>query len=322
MSVITNCQPDYPILKKYKLSYIHPTLSDENDELELYIFPEDFKSTYEPKYYKLNSYGIYPYLNLRTHNVTVRYGSRFILNKLETLALKSLNTGIPLKFGTASDYAARPESLLPPPISHITNQELNEFTEMSQVLERDKELTTEVIDYENDLEENLKLYSGFIELPLSTSGIIGKGDIIDGFSFRLMQVRDNFRTVKIGDLTLKIPPESYSYQEVGTSGYIQESINNSKIINVGFVQKGFTINLPSAYTDTLETLKYYKAKSLLFGGINIEDSVGNSFNGLGYVNSLSYQGSILKKEEDSNPNNFLPNGLSFSVLSMDSFLTS
>lgn len=320
MSVI-NCQPDYPVLKKYYLKYENFP-AESNDGLELYIFPEDFKSSYDPKYYKLNSYGVYPYLNLRTHNITVRYGSRYILDKLENLAIKSLNSGIPIQFGTASDYSARPQTQENPPINYITNEELNNLSSTSEILIKEKEISDSLIEYENLLENNLKLLKGFIELPIFTSGVIGKGDIVDGFSFRIIESPDIFRTITIGDLTLKIPPELYTYQEVGSSGYLQHSINDTKIINVGFVQKGFTINLPSAYTDTLEILKYYKAKSLLLGGINIVDNVGNSFQGLGYVNSISYQGTITKKPDDVNENNFLPNGVSFSVLSMDSFLTS
>lgn len=316
-----NCPPDYPVLKKYYLKYENLP-NESNESLELYIFPEDFKSSYEPKYYKLNSYGIYPYLNLRTHNITVRYGSRYILDKLEKLAIKSLNSGIPIQFGTASDYSARPETLENPPINYLTTEELNTITSVSDALEKEKQITDFLIEYENLLENNIQLLSGFIELPISTSGVIGKGDIIDGFSFRIVESLDIFRTITLGDLSLKIPPELYSYQEVGSSGYIEHSINDNKIINVGFVQKGFTVNLPSTYTDTLEILKYYKAKSLVFGGIEVVDNVGNSFQGLGYVNSISYQGAITKKPDDQNENNFLPNGVSFSVLSMDSFLTS
>lgn len=317
MSVI-NCKPDYPILKKYKISY----QNNPSDTLELYIFPEDFKSTYEPKYSKLNSYGIYPYLNLRTHTVTVRYGSRYILNKLEEIALKSLNSGTPVEFGTASDYAAQSSTSETPPISFITETELNSFSSVEETMQREKEITENVINFEKVLDDNLVLFSGFIDLPINASGIIGKGDIIDGFSFRVIEVVDLFRTVKVGDLELKIPPEAYTYQEVGKQGYVQYSTNNSAIINVGFVQKGFTITLPTAYTDTLETIKYYKDFSLLYGGIEIIDDVGNSFNGWGYVNSISYNGAINKKEDDDNENNFLPNGFSFSVLSLESFISS
>lgn len=318
MSLIQNCYPDYPILKKYKLSYGNNPF----DSLELYIFPEDFKSTYEPKYSKLNSYGIYPYLNLRVHTVTVRYGSRYILNKLEELALKSLDSGTPLKFGTASDYSALPETEETPPISYIPEWTLNSFNSISEAIEAEKSINQNVVNYENTLENNIHLLDGFIELPIGASGIIGKGDITEGFSFKIVEVIDCFRTIKVGELTLKIPPESYSYLEVGTQGNVQYAVNNAVVLNVGFVQKGFTVNLPTAYTDTLEILKYYKSFSLFRGGIEILDDVGNSFNGWGYVNSLSYGGAITKKEDDANENNFLPNGLTFSVLSIQSFMSS
>lgn len=321
MSVITDCQPDYPILKKYRILYDN-TPTEPLENLELYIFPEDFKSTYEPKYSKLNSYGIYPYLNLRTHTVTVRYGSRYILNKLEEISLKSLNSGVPIKFGTTSDYAAKSEDNEKPPISFITDDQLNSFSTLNQVMDKEKEIKEDLINYENHLENNLVLFTGFIELPINASGIIGKGDILDGFSFRVIEVVDSFRTVKIGEVELKIPPESYSYQETGKQGYLQYAADGSAIINVGFVQKGFTVNLPSAYTDTLEIIKYYKDFSLLYGGIEIIDNVGNSFNGWGYVNSISYNGAINRKSDDTNENNFLPNGFSFSVLSLQSFISS
>lgn len=321
MSLIENCTTDYPVLKKYKIYYVN--LPDEPLEtLELYIFPEDFKSTYEPKYSKLNAYGIYPYLNVRVHSVNVRYGSRYILNKLEQIALKSLNSGKPIQFGTASDYAAKPQTGQEPPISFITQEELNTFTNTDQILSRENEINQELIDYETQLENDLFMFEGFIELPFNASGIIGKGDILDGFSFRCIEVTDSFRSLKIGELELKIPPEFYDYQEIGSSSNLQYAIDNSVIINMGFVQKGFTVKLPSAYTDTLEILKYYKQFSLLHGGIEILDNVGNSFNGWGYVNSLSYGGAITKKNGDTNPNNFLPNGLSFSVLSLQYFITS
>lgn len=321
MSLIEDCKPDYPILKKYKIYY--ENLPDEElESLELYIFPEDFKSSYESKYSKLNSYGIYPYLNLRTHTVTVRYGSRFIVDKLEQLAIKSLNSGVPIKFGTASDYSARPNTLENPPTSFISNSEFESFNSISDAINREKQIETSLIEYENKLENNIKLLDGFIELPINTSGVIGKGDIIDGFSFRIIEVIDSFRTIKVGELVFKIPPESYSYQEVGSQGSIQYAIDNSVIINNGFVQKGFSVNLPSAYTNVLETLKFYKQYSLIRGGIEILDNVGNSFNGWGYVNNISYSGAINKRIDDPNPNNFLPNGLSFSVLSLESFITS
>jgi hypothetical protein len=321
MSDIEVCTTDYPVLKKYKIYY--ENLPDEPLEtLELYIFPEDFKSTYEPKYSKLNSYGIYPYLNLRTHSVNVRYGSRYILNKLEQIALKSLNSGIPIKFGTASDYAAKPQTLEEPPISFITNSELDSFSSISEVINRENQINQDLIEYENLLENNLLMFEGFIEIPLNASGVIGKGDITEGFSFRCIEVVDSFRSIKVGDLVLKIPPESYSYQEVGTSGSVQYAVDNSVIINSGFVQKGFTVNLPTAYTNVLQTLKFYKQYSLIRGGIEILDNVGNSFNGWGYVNAVNYGGAINSKTDDTNTNNFLPNGLSFSVLSLESFITS
>lgn len=322
MSLIDICQNDYPILKKYIISYFNPDSDEELESLELYIFPEDFKSTYEPKYSKLNSYGVYPYINLRTHSVTVRYGSRYIVDKLEKLAIKSLDTGIPLQFGTASDYSARPNSLEDPPISFITNEEFENFSNIQDAIDREKEIEEEKINYEKLLRDNLLLLKGFLELPITVNGVIGKGDIIDGFSFKIIETNEYFRSLKVGDLIFKIPPESYSYQEVGSNGSIQYAIDNSVIINVGFVQKGFTINLPSAYTDVLETLKFYKQYSLIRGGIEILDGVGNSFNGWGYVNNLSYSGAINRKLDDVNENSFLPNGLSFSVLSLESFITS
>jgi len=358
MSDIEVCTPDYPVLKKYKIYY--ENLPDEPLEtLELYIFPEDFKSTYEPKYSKLNSYGIYPYLNLRTHSVNVRYGSRYILNKLEKIALKSLNSGIPIKFGTASDYAAEIEDVEEPPLrfTHEFIEDPDSVVPQTPPWEEnnpdnlspDDSLDLLNIEHEKLLDTNMILFEGFIELPFNASSIIGKGHIIDGFSFRCIEVIDSFRSIKVGDLILKIPPESYSYQEVGSSGSIQYAIDNSVIINSGFVQKGFTVNLPTAYTNVLETLKFYKQYSLIRGGIEILDNVGNSFNGWGYVNALNYGGAITKRKDDlyeiSNvtveanedsevpieeseeikpikENNFLPQGLSFSVLSLESFITS
>ena len=303
-----------PTIKKYYLQYLNGSISES---IELYLFPEDFNSSLDTRYAQLNKYGVYPYLNFRTHNVSVRYADRYTLNKLEYIAQHSIDSGVPLTFGSTLDYAARHNNNVPPPNPAISLVG-NETT--PQVIQLETTKQTELLDYEFDLDAQLKPFQGFIDLPIETKGLIGSGQSVEGFTFRITEVKEIYRQVMIGCLSMFIPPESYSYQEESvTQGEFYYGANNTIIKTPSYVRKGFSINLPSCYTDTYQTLQQYRSQSAI-AGIDILDNVGNSFNGRGYLTSVTPNGgAINKKENDPNPSNFLPNGLSLSVLSLEVF---
>ncbi len=162
---------------------------------------------------------------------------------------------------------------------------------------------------------------GFIELPLEFSGTIGENnDLLDGFTITITEATDHFKTIEIGPLVFHIPPDIYSYQQVGTEPSVMYSGGTDVIYTPGLVQKGFSVNLPTIYSSALNTLKGLK-ETALNSGLTIVDNVGNSFNGQGYITSISHAGAIQKHSSDNTVDTlFYPNGVSFSVLSVEFFL--
>ena len=162
---------------------------------------------------------------------------------------------------------------------------------------------------------------GFIDFPLEFSGTIGdNNDLLEGFTITITEATDHFRTIEIGTLEFHIPPDIYNYQQVGSEPTVMYSSGTNVIYTPGLVQKGFSVNLPTIYSETLEILKGYK-ETALKSGLPIVDNVGNSFSGLGYITAISYAGAIEKHPSDNTQDElFYPNGVSFSVLSVEFFL--
>jgi hypothetical protein len=293
-------------------------LADDTDSLELFIFPEDMKSTLETTYSKLNKYGVYPYRNVRSHSITIRYSDRYTLNKIEAMALKALDTGNPIQFSSVADYAARHSNSNPIPSSDLSLSGLESKTQLLEI-EISKELELE--DYEFDLDNNLEPYLGFIEIPLDTEGLIGRGKSLEGFSLKITEIEDVYREILVGCLTLKIPPESYSYEEEQViNGEVMYSSDGQALIRPSYIRKGFTINLSSCYADLFNTLVEYRETGWS-SGLDVLDNVGNSFNGRGRVEKVSLNGGgIVPKAGDTSKGAFIPGGLSFSIMSLDTFV--
>jgi hypothetical protein len=314
-----------PVIKKYYLSFNNTSIPSYTPvNLELWVFPQDISSTLNPKYSQLNQFGIYPYLSLRTHSVTIRYNNRYLIQQLEKIAVESLESGIPIQFGSPADYAAKNNNLTDPPDPTLN---LNGNETFADLIALDQAKRQELEDFEDTLDSNLTYLTGFIELPIQSSGMVWRGNAVEGFSFTIIEVVDSFRSLRVGDLSFKLPPEQYSYvEETIVAPQVEYAANSCIVLTPGYIRKGFTVNLPSCYTDVLENLKYYRNNSFFINpenpGIDVLDNVGNSFNGKGEITSLNYAGAINKRINDSNSNNFLPNGLSFTVLSLESFIIS
>lgn len=339
-----------PEERELRLAEVEAYTPDLSDGAYYFVFPEDITVSEQTEYQLLNFYGIFPFVNSRTHNIRVRYGDMNMVTALENLAKRALASQTPLPFGGTV-------------LSHVKS--LREITTRDpdtlepSVDSNDLDYDTEVLDTTNT--ENLG--QGFIQLPIQLRGTIGnKGQLVDGFSFAVTEVLDRYKriTLKLSkdgndtEWTFVVPTEGYQFAPLGSGVQALPTAagENSSVVVVGSAQYSININLPSAFTSQINFLKQLQQDIFsLQSGQNpaiATLTVTDEYNIVieqdepCYIANLAYGGSIRvptdafyiknlhlyddevqQEEEVLNPGetvfdpfegDFLPEGISFSII--------